>query len=92
MTKHPIGVSIALVFCNFPVAVIIPKVVAALAAGYSLIVYPNPGIPLSVLMLAELAMQAGVSNAVLNVTLEVSGFVHAVGLQTHPIMLCRYCP
>jgi acyl-CoA reductase-like NAD-dependent aldehyde dehydrogenase len=46
---------------------IIRKVAAALAAGCSMIVKPSPETPLSVLALADLALQAGVPAGVLNV-------------------------
>ncbi|KAI3573521.1 Aldehyde/histidinol dehydrogenase [Fusarium oxysporum f. sp. albedinis] len=65
--KQPIGVSVALVPWNFSVAMITRKVAAALAAGCSMIVKPSPETPLSVLALADLALQAGVPAGVLNV-------------------------
>ncbi|KAJ6121077.1 hypothetical protein N7523_005357 [Penicillium sp. IBT 18751x] len=65
--KQPIGVSVALVPWNFPVAMIIRKVAAALAAGCSMIVKPSPETPLSVNALADLAMRAGLPAGVLNV-------------------------
>ena len=65
--KQPIGVSVALVPWNFPVAMIIRKVAAALAAGCSMIVKPSPETPLSVMALADLALRAGLPPGVLNV-------------------------
>ena len=65
--KQPIGVSVALVPWNFPVAMIIRKVAAALAAGCSMIVKPSPETPLSVLALADLALRAGLPPGVFNV-------------------------
>jgi succinate-semialdehyde dehydrogenase len=65
--KQPIGVSVALVPWNFPVAMIIRKVAAALAAGCSMIVKPSPETPLSVMALADLALRAGVPPGVLNI-------------------------
>jgi succinate-semialdehyde dehydrogenase len=65
--KQPIGVSVALVPWNFPVAMIIRKVAAALAAGCSMIVKPSPETPLSVMALADLALRAGLPAGVLNV-------------------------
>ncbi|OJD17947.1 hypothetical protein AJ78_01978 [Emergomyces pasteurianus Ep9510] len=67
VVKQPIGVSIALVPWNFPVAMIIRKVAAALAAGCSMIVKPSPETPLSVLALADLALRAGFPSGVLNI-------------------------
>lgn len=69
VVKQPIGVSVALVPWNFPVAMIIRKVAAALAAGCSMIVKPSPETPLSVLALADLAIRAGLPAGVLNVIL-----------------------
>lgn len=65
--KQPIGVCVALVPWNFPVAMIIRKVAAALAAGCSIIVKPSPETPLSVMALADLALRAGLPAGVLNV-------------------------
>lgn len=65
--KQPIGVCVALVPWNFPVAMIIRKVAAALAAGCSIIVKPSPETPLSVLALADLALKAGFPPGVFNV-------------------------
>ncbi|GAM34503.1 succinate-semialdehyde dehydrogenase [Talaromyces pinophilus] len=65
--KQPIGVSVALVPWNFPVAMIIRKAAAALAAGCSMIVKPSPETPLSVMALADLALRAGLPPGVLNV-------------------------
>lgn len=67
VVKQPIGVSVALVPWNFPVAMIIRKVAAALAAGCSIIVKPSPETPLSVLALADLALRAGFPAGVFNV-------------------------
>ncbi|KIW40851.1 uncharacterized protein PV06_08021 [Exophiala oligosperma] len=65
--KQPIGVCVALVPWNFPVAMILRKVTAALAAGCTMIVKPSPETPLSVLALADLAHRAGFPSGVLNV-------------------------
>lgn len=67
VVKQPIGVSVALVPWNFPVAMIIRKVAAALAAGCSIIVKPSPETPLSVLALGDLALQAGFPPGVFNI-------------------------
>ncbi|KAJ4251011.1 hypothetical protein NW762_011661 [Fusarium torreyae] len=65
--KQPIGVCVALVPWNFPVAMIIRKVAAAVAAGCTMIVKPSPETPLSVMALADLALRAGLPTGVLNV-------------------------
>lgn len=67
IVKQPIGVSVALVPWNFPVAMIIRKVAAALAAGCTMIVKPSPETPLSTLALADLALRAGFAKGVLNI-------------------------
>lgn len=65
--KQPIGVSVALVPWNFPVAMVIRKVAAALAAGCTMIVKPSPETPFTVLALADLALRAGFRPGTLNV-------------------------
>ncbi|OJJ07630.1 hypothetical protein ASPVEDRAFT_65919 [Aspergillus versicolor CBS 583.65] len=67
VVKQPIGVCVALVPWNFPVAMIIRKVSAALAAGCTVVIKPSPETPLSVLALADLALKAGVPAGVVNV-------------------------
>jgi succinate-semialdehyde dehydrogenase/glutarate-semialdehyde dehydrogenase len=67
VVKQPIGVAVALVPWNFPVAMIIRKVAAALAAGCTIIVKPSPETPLSVLALADLALRSGFPRGVFNV-------------------------
>lgn len=65
--KQPIGVAVALVPWNFPVAMVLRKAGAALAAGCTLIVKPSPETPLSCLALAHLAAEAGFPAGVFNV-------------------------
>jgi succinate-semialdehyde dehydrogenase/glutarate-semialdehyde dehydrogenase len=65
--KQPIGVAVALVPWNFPIAMILRKASAAFAAGCTMIVKPSPETPLSVLALAHLAEQAGFPKGVFSV-------------------------
>jgi succinate-semialdehyde dehydrogenase/glutarate-semialdehyde dehydrogenase len=65
--KQPIGVAVALVPWNFPVAMILRKASAALATGCTMIIKPSPETPLSVLTLVELAVRAGYDPSVLSV-------------------------
>lgn len=65
--KQPVGVAAALVPWNFPIAMILRKAGAALAAGCSMVVKPSPETPLSVLSLAMLAEQAGFPKGVFSV-------------------------
>lgn len=65
--KQPIGVAAALVPWNFPVAMVLRKVGAAMAAGCTMVVKPSPETPISALVLAELAQRAGIPPGVFNV-------------------------
>ncbi|KAK1144803.1 hypothetical protein N8T08_004815 [Aspergillus melleus] len=65
--KQPVGVAAALVPWNFPIAMVLRKAGAALAAGCTMIVKPSPETPVSTLVLAELARRAGFPAGVLNV-------------------------
>ncbi|KAF4332986.1 succinate-semialdehyde dehydrogenase [Fusarium beomiforme] len=65
--KQPIGVAVALVPWNFPIAMVLRKAGAALAAGCSMIVKPSPETPLTCLALAYLATRAGYAPGVFNV-------------------------
>ncbi|RMZ34153.1 hypothetical protein D0859_01706 [Hortaea werneckii] len=65
--KQPIGVAVALVPWNYPVAMILRKAGAALAAGCAMIVKPSPETPFTALTLAYLAQQAGFPNGVFSV-------------------------
>ncbi|KAF2009418.1 succinate-semialdehyde dehydrogenase [Aaosphaeria arxii CBS 175.79] len=67
VTKQPIGVCVALVPWNFPIAMILRKVGAALAAGCTIIAKPSPETPLTCLILANLAVKAGFAPGVFNV-------------------------
>ncbi|KAJ5113845.1 hypothetical protein N7456_002379 [Penicillium angulare] len=65
--KQPIGVCAALVPWNFPIAMILRKVGAALAAGCTMIAKPSPETPLTTLALAYLAEKAGFAKGVFSV-------------------------
>jgi succinate-semialdehyde dehydrogenase len=65
--KQPIGVCAALVPWNFPIAMILRKAGAALAAGCTMVIKPSPETPLTVLTLAYLAAKAGFGDGVLTV-------------------------
>ncbi|RAL00828.1 NAD-dependent succinate-semialdehyde dehydrogenase [Aspergillus ibericus CBS 121593] len=86
--KQPIGVSVALVPWNFPIAMVLRKAAAALAAGCSIIVKPSPETPVSVLVLAELARRAGFPAGVFNVV--TTDIEHTPGVSealcTHPLV------
>ncbi|EYE96117.1 NAD-dependent succinate-semialdehyde dehydrogenase [Aspergillus ruber CBS 135680] len=65
--KQPIGVAVALVPWNFPIAMILRKAGAALAAGCTMIVKPSPETPIATLAVAHLAQKAGFPPGVFNV-------------------------
>jgi acyl-CoA reductase-like NAD-dependent aldehyde dehydrogenase len=57
--KQPIGVAVALVPWNFPVAMTLSKASAAFAAGCTMVVKPSLETPLTTLTLAYLAEKVG---------------------------------
>ena len=65
--KQPIGVCGAITPWNFPNAMLMRKVAAALAAGCTMIAKPAEDTPLSALAIAALAEEAGVPAGVLNI-------------------------
>ncbi|PSN68866.1 aldehyde dehydrogenase [Corynespora cassiicola Philippines] len=65
--KQPLGVTAALVPWNFPIAMVLRKAGAALAAGCTMIVKPSPETPITVLALAQLAHKAGFPKGALNI-------------------------
>lgn len=65
--KQPIGVAAALCPWNFPIAMVLRKAGAALAAGCTMVVKPSPETPITTLCLAQLASRAGFPPGTLNV-------------------------
>lgn len=65
--KQPIGVTAALVPWNFPIAMVLRKASAALAAGCTMVVKPSPETPITALALAHLADKAGFPKGALNI-------------------------
>lgn len=76
VTREPLGVVAAVVPWNFPLLMACWKLGPALATGNSVVLKPAEQSPLSVLRLAELAMDAGLPPGVLNV---VPGFGETAG-------------
>lgn len=74
--KQPIGVVAAITPWNFPIAMVIRKVMPALAAGCTVVLKPSEETPLSALLLAELLNEAGLPDGVFNV---VCGDVKSIG-------------
>jgi succinate-semialdehyde dehydrogenase/glutarate-semialdehyde dehydrogenase len=67
VTKQPVGVCAAITPWNFPNAMLMRKAAAALAAGCTLVAKPAAETPLSALLAARLAAEAGVPDGVFNV-------------------------
>ncbi|MEE9433285.1 MAG: NAD-dependent succinate-semialdehyde dehydrogenase [Sphingorhabdus sp.] len=67
VTKHPVGVCAAITPWNFPNAMLMRKVAAALAAGCTMVAKPAQETPLSALIAAKLAQEAGLPDGVFNV-------------------------
>ena len=76
ITREPVGVGGAVIPWNFPLSLASWKLGPALAAGNSVVLKPAEQSPLSALRLAELAMEAGLPEGVLNV---VPGFGETAG-------------
>ena len=76
ITREPSGVVGAIVPWNFPLIVACWKLGPALATGNSVVLKPSEKSPLTALRVAELAMEAGLPEGVLNV---VPGFGNTAG-------------
>jgi betaine-aldehyde dehydrogenase len=80
---EPLGVVAAIVPWNFPIAITSWKVGPALATGNTIVVKPAETTPLTALRLAELALDAGIPEGVLEVVLG-RGPVVGTRLVEHP--------
>ena len=83
VTKEPVGVVGAIVPFNFPFAAASWKVAPALAAGCTIVLKPSPETPVSAVMMAEIAREAGVPDGVFNVVTGPGAEV-GVRLVEHP--------
>ena len=83
ITREPLGVVGAVVPWNYPLIISSWKIAPALAAGNSVVLKPAEQSPLSALVLARLATEAGVPDGVFNV---VPGYGPTAGaaLGRHP--------
>lgn len=81
--REPLGVVAAITPFNFPLILATTKLAPALAAGNTVVHKPAEPTPLSALMIAELLVEAGVPDGVVNV---VTGPGPELGkaLSTHP--------
>ncbi len=83
--REPIGVCAAIVPWNFPFAIATWKVAPALAMGNTILVKPASDTPLSALRLGELALEAGVPAAALQI-LPGPGATVGAALVRHPLV------
>ncbi|KAF9268190.1 aldehyde dehydrogenase [Marasmius fiardii PR-910] len=74
--RVPLGVVAQITPFNHPLLIAIKKIAPALAAGNSVIVKPSELAPITVLELADMALEAGVPSGVLSV---LAGFGDTVG-------------
>lgn len=84
--REPIGVCGMIVPWNFPLLLMLWKVAPALAAGNTMVVKPASLTPLTALLFAGLAGDAGLPPGVLNVVPGEGGIV-GMGIATHPDVL-----
>lgn len=83
VTREPTGVVGAVVPWNFPLTLAGWKIAPALAAGCTVVLKPSENSPLSALLLARLATEAGLPPGVLNVV-NGTGPVTGRALGLHP--------
>jgi 4-guanidinobutyraldehyde dehydrogenase/NAD-dependent aldehyde dehydrogenase len=76
ITREPVGVVGAIVPWNFPLLMATWKLGPALAAGNSVVLKPSEKSPLTAIRVAELALEAGLPEGVLNV---LPGFGQTAG-------------
>ncbi|HVX32211.1 MAG TPA: aldehyde dehydrogenase family protein, partial [Solirubrobacterales bacterium] len=69
VSYRPVGPVAAIVAYNYPFSLAVIKVGAALAAGCTVVMLPSPQAPLTSLIIAEAALEAGLPAGVLNVIL-----------------------
>jgi p-cumic aldehyde dehydrogenase len=74
--REPVGVVGAITPWNYPLALGSWKIASALAAGCTIVLKPTELTPLSTLRLAELCLEAGLPEGVLNI---VNGYGHEAG-------------
>lgn len=67
VVREPVGVTVAIVPWNAPLATLLLKVAPALAAGCTIIAKPSPETPLEALLLAECVAEAGLPEGVFSV-------------------------
>ena len=81
--REPVGVCAGIIPWNYPIIMAARKIAPALAGGNTIVLKPAEQTPLTALRLAELCLEAGVPEGVVNV---ISGFGEDAGhaLAQHP--------
>src|SRR5712692_5791532 len=83
--REPVGVCALIIPWNFPLVIASWKIAPALACGNTVVVKPAQLTPLSVLMLADILMEAGLPSGVISV-LPGPGSTIGNALVTHPLI------
>jgi len=83
--REPVGVCGIIVPWNFPIAIASWKTAPALAMGNTVVLKPAEQTPLTAMRLAELALEAGIPEGVLNVVTG-AGSVAGDALVRHPLV------
>jgi len=83
--REPAGVVAGIVPWNFPLMIALWKVMPALACGCTIVIKPADETPLTVLRVAQLAIEAGIPPGVFNVLLGL-GAEAGAALVAHPLV------
>lgn len=81
--REPVGVCALIVPWNYPIMLTMRKVAPAIAAGNTVVVKPASATPLTALVMAELALEAGFPEGTINVITGPGGSLGAA-LAAHP--------
>ena len=81
--REPIGVCVGIIPWNFPMTMVVWKMIPALIMGNTVVVKPASYTPLTALIMAEAAKAAGIPNGVFNVIAGPGGELGKT-LCTHP--------
>lgn len=82
--KQPVGVVAAITPWNFPAAMVTRKIAPAIAAGCTVVLKPAEDTPLTALALAQLALDSGLPEGVLNIIPTIRYKETGEILTTHP--------
>src|SRR5207244_6657352 len=88
--RKPIGIVAAISPFNFPCNLVAHKLAPALAAGCPVVLKPASQTPLSALLLAELAEEAGLPDGWLNVIVGPSGEIGDVLVQDERVRMITF--